>query len=75
MRGPTGKDLGQALGARSLVSALSLLAQVLVARASDPTISSFSSDFRPQSKNVSLLELLQLRICFPIVYHPLRTPT
>jgi hypothetical protein len=67
---PTGKDPEQALGARSLASAPSLLVQVLVARASDPTISSFSSDFRPQSKNVSLLELLQLRLVFRLYIIP-----
>ena len=60
---PTGKTSGIA-GHDLLVSALSLLVQVLVARASDPTISSFGSDFRPQSKNVSVLELLQLRLVF-----------
>src|SRR5271154_4510054 len=54
----------QALGHDPAASALSLLVQILVARASDPTIKPFGSGFRPQSKNVRVLELLQLRLVF-----------
>ena len=44
-----GKDLGKRW-VHDPALALSMLVQVLVARAFDPTIKSFGSDFRPQSK-------------------------
>ena len=61
-REATAKDLGQTLSTNPM-SALPLV-QVLVARASDRRLTHFGSDFRPQSKNVSVLELLQLRRVF-----------